>query len=104
MNAPFTPPTKAEQEARELAADILAGKYAAIHGPYGKCGVYTAKEWTAAAQYATDSDDLSEMVYMMEHEAACEDGVSDDRWADEADYRYDLMRDEQMLAAWERAA
>jgi hypothetical protein len=27
-----------------------------------------------------------------------------DRWADEADYRYDLMRDEQMLSAWENAA
>ena len=28
----------------------------------------------------------------------------DDRWADEADYRYDIAREAAMVAKWERAA
>lgn len=95
MNAPFTPPTKAEQEVRKLAADILAGD-TQPYGKNGKNGMYSAREWIAAAHYLTDSDDWSEVSYMMGQE---ELGPECERWADEADYRYDLMRDEQMLAA-----
>ena len=90
----------AEQEARELAASILAGETQ----PYGKYGIYTAREWTAAAQYLTDTDDCEELAYMIAHEDAGHDGSTADRWADEADFRYDLMREEQMLAGWSAAA
>jgi hypothetical protein len=89
----------ANTEARELAADILAGD----DRPYGD-GVYSASDWRKAAQYLVDTDDCDEVLFMMAQEIAAERTTSEDLWADEADYRYDLMREEQMLAAWERAA
>lgn len=99
MNA-RTPITPAETEARQLAVDILAGDTQ----PYGRGGIYSAKEWQNAAQYLTDSDDCEELIYMMAQEEAAQEGDTAESWADEADYRYDLMREERMLAAWGEAA
>ena len=99
MNAHSPIISKAEQEARELAASILAGETQ----PYGKFGIYPAKEWQQAAQYLVDTDDATDMMYMIAYEEGGWEADQIDRgdsWADEADYRYDLMRDEQMLAQW----
>ena len=108
MNAPFiiTPAAKARTEARELAAEILTGKYDAS-GPWLTTANFTPSEWRTAAQWCVDTDDCDDMLFMMAQERAFENGEDlnqAERWADEADYRHDMMRDEQMLAAWERGA
>lgn len=80
MNAITPIISKAEQEARELAASILAGETQ----PYGKGGIYSAREWINAAQYLTDSDDWSEVSYMMGQET-----IADNGWWTQADYNND---------------
>lgn len=64
--------TTAETEARDLAFEVLAGKYSPINGPFGRGGFYTAGDWRAAAQYAVDTDDLSELVFMLADERSIE--------------------------------
>lgn len=66
--------TEAETKARDIAAEVLAGKYDVIDGPFGRGGFYTAAQWRQAAQYAVDADDLSEVVYMLTDERSLEAG------------------------------
>jgi hypothetical protein len=106
----LTPAELARNDARELADEILAGKYP--NGPWGQGGFYSLSDWRNAAQYLVDSDDHDEVIYMIGTEESAERGelhldrgdLAAERWADEADFRYDLMREEQMLAAWEQEA
>ncbi len=93
----------AEQDALDLADEILAGKYPL--GPYMTTAVFEPREWVKAAQEAIDGD-CENILFMIERSEDYENGGghdSADRWADEADYRYDMMHDEQMVSAWEAA-
>ena len=72
MNAITPIITPAETEARELAFDVLAGKYDSNRGPFGRGGFYTATDWRKSAQYAVDTDDLSELVFMLADERSIE--------------------------------
>ena len=101
-----TPLVDPVTEASQLAAEILAGKYDDIGGPYGRNGIYSAQEWKQCAQYLVDSDDCDEMVYMIAQEEETHDGADgwcQNHWADEADYRADIARDAAMLDEWEQA-
>jgi len=59
--------TTADTEARELAADILAGKYDAS-GPWLTTANFEPREWRKAAQYLVDTDDCDEVLFMMAQE------------------------------------
>lgn len=73
----------------ELATKVLSGEWPR---PYGIGGIYTAPEWTNAAQYAVDADDWTELAYMVAQEedgdeyahtfADRDDGPDFDHWRD----------------------
>ena len=81
-------PAAAYADAMGLARDILAGDTR----PYGT-GYYKPHQWKDAAQYAVDSDDADEMLWMMAREAAWERGDLDDdcpvetSWSDADKFR-----------------
>lgn len=87
MNAPTTFPPA---DLLELADKVLSGEWTQ---PYGNNGWYDAGEWASAAQCAFDTNDWSELAFMVAKEEAfeqfqetisdCEDnGLDFDTWLD----------------------
>ena len=68
-HAPITPADKARADARQLAEEILAGKYEK-RGPWNTTANFTPTEWREAAQYLVDTDDCDELLHMMAVERA----------------------------------
>lgn len=97
----------AEQKQAKFAAELafIAAQYAAnpksLDARFGLCN--------AIINLIDDGDVMAERAALMEELGCDEEGLdversAADREADRADYLYDMRRDAQMTAQWERAA
>lgn len=97
MNARTTFPTEAEAELITLARSIMAGDFTGL--PRVDTAYYEREEWQSAADYAIDSDDYSELKFMLAMErgydeyAALPETQHDawrgfDNWFDRAGRKY----------------
>ena len=111
MNAhtPITPELTASEKARirELTnarklVETASAYLAALErsgGEYTNAAARAEIPMLDAIYAITECDDVYELANERRDEVygyACED-----KWADEADFRYDLARDAEMVAAWE---
>jgi len=62
-----TPITAAQQDAHNLAVEILAGKYDAS-GPWLTTANFQPREWRDAASWAVDAGDYDDLFFMMAQE------------------------------------
>lgn len=97
----------AEQQQAKAAAELA--RVAALYAKFPRCNDTRFDLCNAIINLIDDGDAWAERAALMEELNCDEDGndleqSAAEREADRADYLYDMRRDAQMTAAWERAA
>lgn len=96
-----------DQRQAKAAAELA--RVAALYAKFPNCNDTRFDLCNAIINLIDDGDVMAEREVLMEELNCDEDGndleqSAADREADRADYLYDMRRDAQMTAEWERAA